>query len=83
LYEAGTENINNWIDESLKSHHTYVINDVNGELIFPSRTDSFNALEGHSIEQINSNGQMVKLSFNTSSGQFEWVDSEFRFKRIQ
>ena len=83
LYEAGTENINNSVDENLKSHQTYVINDVNGELIFPPLEGVFEALEAHSVEQINSDGRSAKILFETTSGQFEWVSSEFRFKRVQ
>jgi hypothetical protein len=40
-YEGGTENINNFIDRQLRSHLTYVVNEVNGELVFPSITQPF------------------------------------------
>jgi hypothetical protein len=35
IYRGGTENINNYLDQNLLSHRTYVVNEANGELAPP------------------------------------------------
>lgn len=81
-YQGGTENINNSIDSQLRSHVTYVVNKVGGELVFPSLSETFNAEEAHMIYQINQDGKSTRASFEKTSGQFRYNEAECRFKRI-
>jgi len=82
LYRGSTENINNSIDQQLRSHETYVVNAVNGVMEFPTVNGPFSALEAHSIYQINNSGTAAKISFDTTPAQFQYNHSECRFKRI-
>lgn len=82
LYQAGTEDINNYIDENLQVHDVYVVNEVNGEMVFPSLENEFTAKEAHLIYQINSDGKATRVSFDTNDANFKWSWDELRFKKL-
>jgi len=81
-YKGSTENINNSIDAELKSHETYVVNEVNGQMVFPTVNGPFSALEAHSVYQIGNSGTAASVSFDEAPGQFQYNHAECRFKRI-
>ena len=81
-YKGSTEDINDSIDKQLRSHETYVVNEVNGELVFPTVDGPFSAIEAHSIYQISNKGTADKVAFEETPARFQYNHSECRFKRI-
>lgn len=81
-YRPGTETINSVIDDSLKSHLFYVINEINGKIVAPPLQGTFKAMEGHLIYQINPNGKSSRVSFDKVNGEFSFSRDECRFKKM-
>jgi len=81
-YEEGDVNTNSKIDENLKSHHKYILYKNDDEFVAPPKGEVFMAEEAYEIEQINQDGTSSMLSFEKTSGQFEYSFDECRFRKI-
>lgn len=81
-YRPGTDNINAYIDQNLKSHVVYVYHEVNGEPVFPPMDSVFSAQEARKVDQIGSNGKSSEILFEMTPGQFKFDHNECRFKRV-